>query len=482
MSIFTIPAYKITGRRFLAVLMVVFLSFSFKAYCWYGGYCNTGCGYWENGGWCGTGIPNGLGWTLFGLEAASAIALPAAIADSELNSGSCYAFDGNIACDEAAYCDPYVSYGAGYTDAFSTSCLPVIGLGYPLYPFYGFSYGWGWGGNVWGGGSGYCYNGWHGYQGCGYGGGYGYYSGIGGGMSTVIYSRGNNYFAGTVGGAKAYDGFTSAGSGSYQVHSNLEEAEQNYHHRIENQGAVTFVNHNASNRSVISRGSAYGGLTPAGSSNYQSHSNLAEAEQNYHMRFENQTTLSGLSTHRSSLAEAEQNYHPTIGSHQPESVSKSHRNASRYLPLNNSESHSFGTSARNESGTDAHPGFDGINPLRYMKSTVASGSSVSQFSSSRSRGPSSSIGSSSLQNIPHFSSQNTKNTLAVGPERVNALGLTGVQQIPPTSREIKTTIPSVGSVAQTPYHRSAPNSVQKTIQAHRIEKKSTTPTDRNQKL
>ena len=36
-----------------------------------GGYGGGGCGGY--GGWYGTGIPNGLGWTMFGLAAAGAI-------------------------------------------------------------------------------------------------------------------------------------------------------------------------------------------------------------------------------------------------------------------------------------------------------------------------------------------------------------------------------------------------------------------------
>lgn len=38
---------------------------------YHGGYNNYyhNCGHgWGYGGWCGTGIPNGLGWTLFGLN------------------------------------------------------------------------------------------------------------------------------------------------------------------------------------------------------------------------------------------------------------------------------------------------------------------------------------------------------------------------------------------------------------------------------
>jgi hypothetical protein len=42
--------------------------------CWGGwGYRGGYCGY---GGWYGTGIPNGLGWSLFGLGAGAAIAAP----------------------------------------------------------------------------------------------------------------------------------------------------------------------------------------------------------------------------------------------------------------------------------------------------------------------------------------------------------------------------------------------------------------------
>ena len=45
---------------------------------WGGGYNHGGWGCYR-GGWYGTGIPNGLGWTLFGLGAA-AIAAPVAYA------------------------------------------------------------------------------------------------------------------------------------------------------------------------------------------------------------------------------------------------------------------------------------------------------------------------------------------------------------------------------------------------------------------
>lgn len=53
---------------------------------WGGGGWNEGCagGYYRGGcnpgGWYGTGIPNGLGWTLFGLAAAGVLAAGAACA------------------------------------------------------------------------------------------------------------------------------------------------------------------------------------------------------------------------------------------------------------------------------------------------------------------------------------------------------------------------------------------------------------------
>jgi hypothetical protein len=59
----------------------------------YGSYgCGGGRGYYQppqchgwtgncnRGGWLGTGVPNGLGWTLFGLAAASAISRPTYVA------------------------------------------------------------------------------------------------------------------------------------------------------------------------------------------------------------------------------------------------------------------------------------------------------------------------------------------------------------------------------------------------------------------
>lgn len=44
---------------------------------WSGGYYRGGC---NPGGWYGTGIPNGLGWTMFGLAAAGGLAAGAACA------------------------------------------------------------------------------------------------------------------------------------------------------------------------------------------------------------------------------------------------------------------------------------------------------------------------------------------------------------------------------------------------------------------
>lgn len=48
------------------------------------GYYQQQCGGWSGncnrGGWLGTGVPNGLGWTLFGLSAAAAISRPTYVA------------------------------------------------------------------------------------------------------------------------------------------------------------------------------------------------------------------------------------------------------------------------------------------------------------------------------------------------------------------------------------------------------------------
>ena len=49
-----------------------------------GGYYRPQSGGWagncNRGGWLGTGVPNGLGWTLFGLSAAAAISRPTYVA------------------------------------------------------------------------------------------------------------------------------------------------------------------------------------------------------------------------------------------------------------------------------------------------------------------------------------------------------------------------------------------------------------------
>lgn len=42
--------------------------------------CGGGAGGRDRGGWLGTGVPNGLGWTLFGLSAAASISRPTYVA------------------------------------------------------------------------------------------------------------------------------------------------------------------------------------------------------------------------------------------------------------------------------------------------------------------------------------------------------------------------------------------------------------------
>jgi hypothetical protein len=52
------------------------------------GYYQPQCGGWsgnrDRGGWLGTGVPNGVGWTLFGLSAAAAISRPTYVAPAQV--------------------------------------------------------------------------------------------------------------------------------------------------------------------------------------------------------------------------------------------------------------------------------------------------------------------------------------------------------------------------------------------------------------
>jgi hypothetical protein len=68
---------RILGLCLMALLLAAPLVPSAQAYpygyCGWGGY-RGGWGGW--GGWYGTGIPNGLGWTMFGLGAAATVAAP----------------------------------------------------------------------------------------------------------------------------------------------------------------------------------------------------------------------------------------------------------------------------------------------------------------------------------------------------------------------------------------------------------------------
>ena len=72
-----------SSRIFLAVMAILGNSLCFQAQAnpyggWNGGgYYRGGC---NPGGWYGTGIPNGLGWTMFGLAAAGGLAAGAACA------------------------------------------------------------------------------------------------------------------------------------------------------------------------------------------------------------------------------------------------------------------------------------------------------------------------------------------------------------------------------------------------------------------
>jgi len=63
---------RLLGIAMTVVLMCSTCVSSVQAYpYYYGGYRGGYCGY---GGWYGSGIPNGLGWTIFGVSAAAILA------------------------------------------------------------------------------------------------------------------------------------------------------------------------------------------------------------------------------------------------------------------------------------------------------------------------------------------------------------------------------------------------------------------------
>ena len=76
----------------LAILVAIGTTFSSLQANPYGSYqCGGNRSYYQTpyhgwsgtcnrGGWLGTGVPNGLGWTLFGLSAAAAISRPTYVA------------------------------------------------------------------------------------------------------------------------------------------------------------------------------------------------------------------------------------------------------------------------------------------------------------------------------------------------------------------------------------------------------------------
>lgn len=78
------PAMKscrMLAPMLMSLLLGSLLAPSVQAYPYgYGGWGGYRCGWGGWGGWYGTGIPNGLGWTLFGLGAATAVAAPVAAA------------------------------------------------------------------------------------------------------------------------------------------------------------------------------------------------------------------------------------------------------------------------------------------------------------------------------------------------------------------------------------------------------------------
>ena len=397
------------GKRLLAVLMVIFFSISVRAYSWYGGawnggwgyWCN-GSGYWNNGGWCGTGIPNGLGWTLFGLEAASAIALPTAIVDSELSSSPCYNFDGNLNFDYASYCDPYVAYGDESPYVLSTPWPLVIGVGYPIYPLSGWGYGWG-------GSSGYCYNGWHGYRGYDYRSGCDYYSTGLRAAGGVAYSKGNSYYSGT----------TVAGHGNFHSRSTLAEAEQNYHARSGSLDAQTGTPDNRQALAMSSKGNdknagILGGVRTHGVTD---------------------SAATGSVHSRSTLAEAEQTYNPPLASSQLENVSKSHWNASRIALPNITDGKTTASSASSEHIAEAHPGFSGIDPTAHMQSTGSNKRTANEVSSSSGGGFAAPQRFPAAQSFSEGSPHGMRSPSTIRQERPSSSGLSSREQITSAGRE-----------------------------------------------
>ncbi len=458
-------------KRTLAVFAVIFFSISIRAYSWYGNPWNGGCGYGFNGstyygGWCGTGIPNGLGWTLFGLEAASAIALPTAIVDSELSSSPCYNFDGNFDYDYAGYSDPYLSYGDESPYVLSTPWPLCIGVGYTIYPFSGWGYGWG-------GGTGYCYNGWHGCRGYDYGSSCEYYSTRRGAVGGVAYANGNTY----------YRGAAAAGNVSFHSQSSLAEAEQNYHVRSGSFAIQAGTPGNRQAFAMTSKGNNYNAGAPSGvrahgvtasaaSDGFHSQSLLAEAEQNYHVRSGSFATQAGTPGNRqalamnskgnnynagvpsgvrahgvtasaashgfhslSTLAEAQQNYQPPQVSSQSENISKSHWNASRIASPIITDSKTKISSARSEYVTEAHPGFHGIDPTGYVQSAASFRRAANEVASSLGGGLSTHQMGPSSQSFSASSPQGFRSPSTIRQERATSSGLSSRQQVASAGRE-----------------------------------------------
>jgi hypothetical protein len=461
------------GKRVLAVFAIVFLSMSASAFSWYGGAWNGGCGYgyngsgyWGNGAWCGTGIPNGLGWTLFGIEAASAIALPVAIVSSELSEIPYYNFDGNLNYDYSSYGEPYVAYGDESPYVLSTPWPLVIGVGYPIYPLSGWGYGWG-------GSSGYCYNGWHGYRGYGYGSGYGYYPTALGAADASTYSKGNSYYRGT----------TNAGHENFHAPTTIAEAEQNYHTRSGNLAAQAGATGFRPTLAMSSKSNAYHGGTAGGvrplsgiastaPSRFHSPNTLAEAEQTYHARTGSLASQAGVPGYRqtpdmsskgnnynagipggvrthggtdyaasgsshspSTLAEAQQTYHPPLISSQSESISKSHWNTSRIASPNSTDSTTIASSARSEHVAEVHPGFHGIDPTTYMQSAGSYRRSANEFSSSPGGGLSAPQRGPSAKSFSESTPHGVRSPSAIRQERASSSGLSSRQQVASAGRE-----------------------------------------------
>ena len=90
-------------------------------YGWNGGGCYRGGGYGCAGGWYGTGIPNGLGWTMFGIASVGALLGGAAAAPPV------------YVAPQPVYIPPVPVIPAGYIPVPPPAVVSIIPQAAPVY-------------------------------------------------------------------------------------------------------------------------------------------------------------------------------------------------------------------------------------------------------------------------------------------------------------------------------------------------------------